>query len=259
MLLHSDPNTIYPVQSSPAVADVVDGTSDTTGRPEVIIGCDDGFLYAIYANGLLHTNSSSVTTGPIAAVWCCRPTGDDSSKVLSSPTVDDIDADGNADIIVGSEGGMWRFSVPVTFSRTDTTRYPWPTFHHDAARTGCTTTPASAIYSSIVGQVRDTSSNLAIGAQVYIYFQSDTTSSTVPVPKSSPVAYRTSAVKSAGDTGRTEINRGGYSINQLKPSNQFQPNKTYKIKVVYGGVTKWKQNITLSSGLNVIDLNMSQL
>ena len=71
--------------------------------------------------------------------------------------------------------------------------------------------------------------------------------------------YRTDPVYSVGDTGRTEINRGGYSINQLDPSAQFQPSKQYKIKVVYGGVTRWKQNITLSSGLNVIDLNMSQL
>ena len=61
-------------------------------------------------------------------------------------------------------------------------------------------------------------------------------------------------MKSVGNTGRTEINRGGYSVNQLQPSGQ-----TYKIKVVYGGVTKWKQNITLTSSLNIVDLNMSQL
>ena len=258
ILLHNDYGYIYPVQSSPAVADVIDGTLDTTGKPEVIVGCDDGFLYAIYANGRLHVNSSSVTTGPVAAIWCCRPAEDDWSMVLSSPTVSDIDGDGYADIIVGSGGsytggGMWRFTTQVTYDGS-ASRYPWPTFHHDAARTGCATTPASPISSSIVGQVRDTSGNLAIGAQVYIYFQSDTTTSTVPVPKSNPVTYRTSAVRSVGDTGRTEVNRGGYSINQLQPSGQ-----TYKIKVVYGGVTKWKQNITLSSGLNVIDLNMSQL
>lgn len=254
ILLHEDYYSAYAVESSPAIADVVSGTSDATGKPEVIVGCNDGFLYAIYANGVLHTDSSGVLTGPVAAVWCCRAYEWDSSRVYSSPTVDDIDGNGHADIIVGSEAGMWRFEVPVTFNRTDTIRYPWPTYHYDAARTGCITTPASPIYSSIVGQVRDTSGNLAIGAEVYIYFQSDATTSTVPVPKSSPVTYRTGAVKSVGNTGRTEINRGGYSINQLQPSGQ-----TYKIKVVYGGVTKWKQNITLTSGLNIIDLNMSQL
>ena len=158
ILLHSDYGSPYAVQSSPAVADVIDGTLDTTGKPEVIVGCDDGFLYIIYANGRQHVNSSSVTTGPVAAVRCCRPTGDDWSRVLSSPTVDDIDSDGNADIIVGSEGGMWRFAVSVALSGTN----PWPTFHHDAARTGCATTPASSVSSSIVGQVRDTSGNLAI-------------------------------------------------------------------------------------------------
>lgn len=253
ILLHSDYGYAYQVQSSPAIADVIDGTLDTTGKPEVIVGCDDGFLYILYANGRQHVNSSSVTTGPVAAARCCRPTGDDSSRVLSSPTINDIDSDGYADIIVGSEGGMWRFTTQVTYDGS-ASKYPWPTFHHDAARTGCAITPVSPISSSIVGQVRDTSGNLAIGAEVYIYFQSDTTTSTVPVPKSSPVTYRTAPVKSVGNTGRTEVNRGGYSINQLQPSGQ-----TYKIKVIYGGVTKWKQNITLSSGLNVIDLNMAQL
>lgn len=258
ILLHSDYGYPYQVQSSPAVADAIDGTLDTTGKPEVVVGCDDGFLYVLYADGRQHVNSSSVTTGPVAAVRCCRPTGDDYSRVLSSPTVDDIDKDGYADIIVGSEGGMWHFTTQVTYDGS-ATKYPWPTFHHDAGRTGCVTTPASPIYSSIVGQVKDTSGNLAIGAEVYIYFQSDTTTSTVPVPKSDPVTYRTSAVLSVGDAGRSEIHRGGYSINQLQPSGQFQPSKPYKIKVVYGGVTKWKQNITLSTGLNAIDLDMSQL
>ena len=60
-------------------------------------------------------------------------------------------------------------------------------------------------------------------------------------------------MKSVGDTGRTETNRGGYCINQLETSG------VYKIKVVYDNVTKWKPNVALSSGLNVIDLNMSQL
>lgn len=153
---------------------------------------------------------------------------------------------------------MWRFATQVAYDAS-VSRYPWPTFHRDAARIGCATAPASTISSSIVGQVRDTSGNLAVGAQVYIYFQSDMTTSTVPVPKSDTVTYRTSAVRSVGNTGRTEINRGGYSINQLQPSSQFEPSRPYKIRVVYGGVTKWRQNIILTSGLNVVDLDMAQL
>ena len=62
---------------------------------------------------------------------------------------------------------------------------------------------------------------------------SDTITSTVPVFKLYLVTYRTDPVKSVGNIARTEINRGGYSINQLQSRSQ-----TYKIKVVYGGVTR---------------------
>ena len=146
---------------------------------------------------------------------------------------------------------MWQFTTQVDYDGS-AARYPWPTFHHDAARTGCATAPGSPIYSSMVGRVKDVNGNIAIGAEVYIYFQSDTTTSTVPVPKHTG-EYRTDPVKSVGDTGRTEVNRGGYSINQLATSG------LYKTEVVYDNVNKWKRSITLSSGLNVVDLNMSEL
>ena len=75
------------------------------------MGCDD----ALYANGREHLDSGGAKTGPVAGVWCCRPPGNSNSKVLSSPTVNDMDGDGNADIVVGSEAGMWLFPVQVAF------------------------------------------------------------------------------------------------------------------------------------------------
>ena len=196
----------------------------------------------------------------MAHTWTCAQTS--GVEINATPAICSLSGSqpGMLSLVVGSRDGMYKIDLYSTTFLPNTSRWPWPTFHRDVARTGCYTDPSTTMVSaSIVGQVRDTSGNLAIDAAVYIYFETDGSTSTVPVPRSDPVEYRTD-VRSAGDqNGRPEINRGGYEINQLQPSDSFQPSRDYKIKVVYQGTTKWKYNITLPAGLTPLDLNMADM
>ena len=92
-------HTDYAVESSPAIADI-----DGDGKLEIIVGSDDGKVYAINNDGTL--------------LWSFT-TGD---RVRSSPAIADIDGDGKLEIIVGSDDGkvyainndgtkLWSFTI----------------------------------------------------------------------------------------------------------------------------------------------------
>lgn len=105
------------VTSSPALADV-DGDEEI----EIIVGCQDGKLYAF------NPDVSAVTGFPITVC----------NSITSSPAVGDIDLDGDIEIVVGGKGSggddslyIWDLSVAY-----DSTKMPWPMFHHDPRHTG---------------------------------------------------------------------------------------------------------------------------
>ncbi len=100
------------VGCSPALADL-----DGDGKPEVIIGSNDGNVYAWQADGTL------------AAGWP-RATG---SPVQGSPAVADVDGDGRMEVFVACLAGSvyaWKCNT------RSHDRLAWPTFQHDAQRTG---------------------------------------------------------------------------------------------------------------------------
>ncbi|MEO0096005.1 MAG: FG-GAP-like repeat-containing protein [candidate division WOR-3 bacterium] len=106
------------ITSSPALGDI-DGDLGI----EIIVGCQDGKLYAFNPDG------SIVDSFPIPVA----------QSVTSSPALGDIDLDGDIEIVVGGKGAtgtndsLYIWDLPTQFNAQ---RVPWPMFHHDSQHTG---------------------------------------------------------------------------------------------------------------------------
>jgi hypothetical protein len=100
------------VTSSPILADI-DGDPDI----EIIVGCQDGKLYAF------NPDASDVDSFPINVC----------SSITSSPAVADIDLDGDLEIAVGGNDSLYIWDLAIAY---DPDRMPWPMFHHDPQHTG---------------------------------------------------------------------------------------------------------------------------
>ncbi len=108
-------------ECSPVLADL---TGD--GKPDVLMGAENGGLY-----GFSHLGAT-VAGFPIMLPGAVR----------GSPTVWDVDGDGKTDIVyAGWDGKLYRWDLASTFNAA---AMPWPTFHHDMARTGRADGPALA-------------------------------------------------------------------------------------------------------------------
>ena len=150
-----------------------------------------------------------------------------SSRITSAPTLCSLDGT-HLDMIVGSPDGLYRINFPDTeFDASDTINWPWPTFHVNAARTGCSTAPTTTLVSaSIFGNVVNTSSQPIQGASISITAWS---SSAVPGVAGRPNETRTNPVYSAGNPSITnEVNKGAFVISQL-------PTGTYRLTVAASG------------------------
>ncbi len=198
----------YKITASPAIADVLN-----TGSPQVVVACSDGNVYALWPDGNNHAG------GPVAKMWVCAQSS--GVEADSTPTICSLDGT-QISMIVGSTDGIYKIDL-YSLQQGETfvpssTRWPWPTFHRDNARTGCTTASASPVSASIMGRVTLGGNPLPLakisvktlgGQNVSVYGR--------------PSATRMDPVRSVGDaTANNEANEGGYCISQLPPNTTYR-------------------------------------
>lgn len=228
----------FAIESSPVVGDV---TGD--GVPEVVVGCNDGNIYAVYADAINH-RENGVLTGPIAWVRCCVPPNKTSAHVYTSPVIDDLDGDGKVEVLAAGDEGVYVFHFDAPYNASNPSLYPWPTFHRDNERTGCATPSPPLVNASIQGIVTKNGSPV-INAKIYIMYQDGTP---VYEPHSNPPVAR-SWVQTVGTTDPNEAGKGAYCISQLPP------NSIYKLKVeVPNEPIFWVENIAVTTGLKRVDI-----
>jgi hypothetical protein len=227
------------VKSSPVLGDV-----NGDGRPEIVVGCNDGCVYALYIDGTDHT-VNGVPTGALAWVRSCVPPGQSSAIIQGSPAIDDIDADGKVEVVVGSSQGVYVFHFDAPYNDS-LAQFPWPTFHRDNQRTGCTTAPPAPTLASIQGYVRK-NGVCVLNAKVYIAMNDG---SPVYVPGSDPQVPR-DYILTVGTGDPEEARRGAYCINQL-PANT-----TYKLTVVAPNEPeKVISGVAVTTGLLRLDIDL---
>ncbi|MCE5322677.1 FG-GAP-like repeat-containing protein [bacterium] len=228
-----------PEENNPIGAPVSVGDITGDGQIDVVAVCDDGFAYAIYADGRNHAGSTS----PIAWAGCCTQSSTAEFEGHSAPVIDDIDNDGLVEILVAGNQGIYLFQTNASHS-SDSSLYPWPTFHRDNRRSGCATSVPAPVNASIQGIISHDGTPVS-GAQIFIYKNDG---SSVYAPYSDPQVAR-SYVLSVGSTQTDAVGMGAYCINQL------EPNQTYKIKVVATGyTTTWLTDIAVTTGLVRVDI-----
>lgn len=228
----------YAIESSPVVGDV---TGD--GVPEIVVGCNDGNIYALYADGASHQENGE-PTGPLAWARCCVPPSKATAQVLTSPVIDDLDGDQKVEVLAAGDEGVYVFHFDATYDANNPQAYPWATFHRDNQRTGCATPLPPLVNASIVGRVTKGGAP-ALNTKIYVCLQDG---SPVYDPYSSPPAVR-SWVQTTGTADPLECGKGAYCISQL-PANQ-----TYKLRVeVPGDPVFWVENINVTTGALRLDI-----
>ncbi len=147
------------VFSSPALGDM-----DNDGLPDVVVGCNDGKIYAWKGNGsqifALTASSWGVRTSPTLAdydgdgqvevlysyssnvgvidytggSWSVESTPfTGSGSLSSSPAIGDIDSDANVELVAAG-GQLYAWQLDLDDDSLDS--LPWPMFRRDAMRNG---------------------------------------------------------------------------------------------------------------------------
>lgn len=221
--------------ASPLVADVMN-----TGSPQIVVACTNGDVYALWPDGNNHLG------GPIAAGWRCAQ--EEGIEINSTPTVCSLDGT-NVSMIVGSGDGIYNIDL-YTLEQgqsfiSNGSRWPWPTFHRDNARTGCTTSSSSPVSASISGKV--TLNDVPVqGARISIRMDGYPTQPPAVYGRSST---RTDPVLSVGNTASStdEYNEGQYCISQLPPNSTYNitatdANGQHQVTITGIAVTTGKTN-----------------
>ena len=195
--------------------------------------------YAWWLDGTGHSG------GAQANRWLC--TQFDSEHIYSTPTLCSLNGS-TLSMIVASSNDIYKIDLyQTTAFDPGSARWPWPTFHHDNARTGCSTTPSSTpVSTSIIGQLKTTGGVGIQGASVRIEYWTGTAwSSSVSVyqPARGSAESRVNPITSVG-TGAAgdEINEGGFAFNQLTPDRR------YHLVITNGGTTR---TFTLNNDTNI--------
>ncbi len=241
-----NPGDPQPIQASPLYGNVVSGTTD----PQVIVACGDGNVYALWKNGTNHSG------GPIAAIWTCSQNTNDA--ITSTPTLCSIDGT-HLDMIVGSPDGLYKIHFdgangnPNITVNSNWTYWPWRTFHYNNARTGCSgLVPSTKVSASIIGRVTSQSTETPIlGASVKVewYNGSAWVIPAVYGRTNSRYPSGTNSVTTVGNyTDGSEINEGGYVINQLPP------NTSYRLTISAQGYTTKQITVPVITGMVVQDV-----
>lgn len=236
--------TPYSVRTSPLVGNVVSSTTD----PQVIVGCLDGKVYALWKDGANHAG------GAVAKSWqCAQFPGTDSTNtaILSTPTLCSLDGT-HLDMIVASTDGIYKIhfdgtggNANITYDSSNWTRWPWRTFHYDNARTGSTTAISSTkVSASIVGRVTS-GGNGVTGASVKVQYSTNGTNWYDDTSVYGRTETRNATITTAG-SGADELNKGGFVFNQLTPGRRY--------RLIVNGTTTVNVNGTsnLPAGLKVI-------
>ena len=205
-----------PIKASPIVGDVMG-----TGQPQVVVASTDGNVYALWKDGANHSG------GPIAEIWTCVQS--DWGQILATPAICTLS---NAQpsmlsLVVGSTDGIYKMDLYSATFQPGTTRWPWPTFHHDNARTGCnnTTTP-SLVSASVIGRAVTSGGVGVPGVSINIAYSAGGTGT--PGVANRPGQARVDPVYTAGNsTANDEINEGGFVINQLPVGLEVQYRLTF--------------------------------
>ncbi len=234
------------IQASPLYGNVVSGTTD----PQVIVASEDGNVYALWKNGTNHSG------GPIAAIWTFG------GEITSTPTLCSIDGT-HLDMIVGGPDGLYKIHFdgtngnPSITVNSNWTYWPWCTFHYNNARTGCCgLVPSTKVSASIIGRVTSQSTGLPIlGASVVVEWDNGSAWVIPAVNGRSdpryPAGSGQNGVTTVGNyTNGSEINEGGYVINQLPP------NTSYRLTVSAQGYTTKQITVPVTTGMVIQDVSL---
>jgi hypothetical protein len=231
----------YPIKASVVIGDVVNAGDN---QPQIVAACSDGNVYALWKDGTAHPGAGG---NPVADEWTCVE--DSYGFLYSTPTICSLNGT-TVSLIVGSSEGLYKidlYTVPAGTFVPGSARWPWPTFHHDAARTGCSVAPSTTmVSSSIIGRVKDSYSGQWIeGAQVLVQYWNGSTWVTETRVNGRPET-RAYPLYTVGDgTPNNEINEGYFVINQLMPPVPPDPGYVYQLVINKAG---YKQKTVIVNG-----------
>jgi hypothetical protein len=206
-----------------------------THEVQIVAPVLDGDVFVLWKDGANHAG------GAVAKTWRCIENS--AGELYSTPTICSLDGV-NLSVIVGSSQGLYKIDCyPCGSFSPGSPRWPWPTFHHDAARTGCSVPPSGQPRSaSIIGRVVNVNDNRGVNGTVELgYFQdenwvTETRFHLRDYPRfhdPQMIEFEANPVRTAMPSGWVGVllNEGCFVISQIIPANEGGPD--YWLRVHY--------------------------